>query len=101
MDLNNYLELQGEKYVCESIYNNLHQIFKYNQQNNYKKHELLFFMKNMKNFDMKKCVEYSSIPNEITSINQTFIKRNYYLPYNTEYFLSLENGKLDMIYVLQ
>ena len=54
----------------------------------------------MKNFDMKKCIEYSSIQKEITSINQTFIKQNYYLPYNTEYFLSLENGKLDMIYVL-
>ena len=45
MDLNNYLELYAEKYVCESIYNNLNEIFKYNEQNNYKKHELLFFMK--------------------------------------------------------
>jgi hypothetical protein len=50
MDLNNYLELLAEKYVCESIYNNLNKIFKYNEQNNYKKHELLFFKKNMKNF---------------------------------------------------
>ncbi len=28
MDLNNYLELYAEKYVCESIYNNLNQIFR-------------------------------------------------------------------------
>ena len=32
MDLNNYLELYAEKYVCESIYNNLNQIFKYNDK---------------------------------------------------------------------
>ena len=49
MDLNNYLELYAEKYVCESIYNNLDKIFKYNEQSNYKKHELVFFKKNMKN----------------------------------------------------
>ena len=95
------IELLTDKFVCESIYNNLVKIFERNQQSDYKKFETLFLMKNLKNFDMKKCVEYSSIPKEITSISQYFIKRDFYLPYSTNYFLNLKNGKLDMIYVLQ
>ena len=95
------IELLTDKFVCESIYDNLVKIIKQNQQNDYKKFETLFLMKNLKNFDMKKCAEYSSIPKEITSINQYFIKRDYYLPYTTNYFLHLKNGNLDMIYVLQ
>ena len=92
------LQFDQNKYVCDSIYNNLSQIFKWNQQGHYKIHTRLCNLKNMENFDMKNCVQYANIPKEITSINQVHRKSQSSSPHTSDYILEIDKGKVDLIY---
>ncbi len=92
------IKFDQNKYVCDSIYNNLSQIFKWNQSGHYKLRTRLSNMKNMENFDMKNCVQYANIPKEITSITQTHRKSHSPTLYHSDYFLEIDKGKLDLIY---
>ena len=48
--LKNYnIKFDQNKYLCDSIYNNLTKIFEWNQQTHYKMHQRLSNMKNMEN----------------------------------------------------
>ena len=92
------LQFDQNKYVCDSIYNNLSQIFKWNQQGHYKIHTRLCNLKNMEIFDIKNCVQYANIPKEITSINQVHRKSQCSSPHTSDYILEIDKGKVDLIY---
>ena len=87
------LQFDQNKYVCDSIYNNLSQIFKWNQQGHYKIHTRLCNLKNMKN-----CVQYANIPKEITYVNQVHIKSDCKSAHTSDYILEIDKGKVDFIY---
>jgi hypothetical protein len=97
--LNKYnIKFDQNKHVCDSIYNNLSQIFKWNQQDHYKLRTRLCNLKNMENFDMKNCVQYANIPKEITSITQVHKKSHCKSPYSADYFLKIDKGNIELIY---
>jgi hypothetical protein len=92
------IKFDQNKHLCDSIYNNLSKIFEWNQQSHYKMHQRLCKMKNMENFDMKKCSQYADISKKITNIKQVHKKPPSYSEYSSDYFLKLDNGNLEIIY---
>lgn len=92
--LKNYnIKFDQNKYLCDSIYNNLTKIFEWNQQTHYKMHQRLSNMKNM-----KKCSQYADISKKITNIKQVHKKPPCHSEYSSNYYLTLNNDNLELIY---
>jgi len=55
-------------------------------------------LKNMKNFDMKRCAQYENIQKDIKNISQEHKKPNNISPHQSIYILHIDNGNLELTY---